>query len=86
MHTASYYRIRRIARVVTAVMLVVAAIAVVAATVKAYLFLMGWGYSPQPYRGVSFMLIIADAMVGFAVFAKIVGWLFNIICSLQKEK
>lgn len=86
MHTTNYYRIRRIARVVMAVVLVVVAIAVVAATVKAYLFLMGWGYSTQPYRGMSFMLIIADFMVGFTVLAKIVGWFFNVICSLQKEK
>ena len=86
MHTTNYYRIRRIARVVTAVVLVVAAIAVVAATVKAYLFLMGWGYSPQPYRGAAFMFIIVDFVMGFSVLAKIVGWFFNVICSLQKGK
>ena len=86
MHTTNYYRIRRIARVLTAVLLVVAAIAVVAATLKVYSFLMGWGYAPQPYRGLSFMLIIVDFMFGCGVLAKIVVWLFNVICSLQEEK
>lgn len=86
MHTTNYYRVRRIARVFTAVLLVVAAIAVVAATLKVYSFLMGWGYAPQPYRGVSFMLIIADFVLGCAALAKIVAWFFNVICSLQEEK
>lgn len=86
MHTTNYYRIRRIARVLTAVLLVVAAIAVVAAAFKVYSFLMGWGYAPQPYRGVSFMLIIVDFVFGFAALAKIAAWFFNVICSLQEEK
>lgn len=86
MHTTNYYRIRRIARVFTAIMLVVAAIAVVVATAKVYTILMGWGYSPQPYRGAAFMFIIVDFVMGFAALAKIVGWFVNVICSLQKEK
>lgn len=86
MHTTNYYRIRRIARVLTAVLLVVAAIAVVAAAFKVYSFLMGWGYAPQPYRGVSFMLIIVDFVFGFVALAKIAAWFFNVICSLQEEK
>lgn len=86
MHTTNYYRIRRIARVLTAVLLVVAAIAVVVATLKVYSFLMGWGYAPQPYRGMAFMLIIADFVFGFAALAKIAVWLLNVICSLQEEK
>lgn len=86
MHTANYYRIRRIARVLTAVLLVVAAIAVVVATLKVYSFLMGWGYAPWPYRDVSFMLIFVDFMLGCAALAKIVVWFFNVICSLQEEK
>lgn len=86
MHTTNYYRIRRIARVVTAVVLVVAAIAVVAAAVKVYLFLMGWGNSPQPYRLMSSLLILADFLIGFTVLAKIVDWFFNVIRSLQKDK
>lgn len=86
MHTTNYYRIRRIARVLTAVLLVVAAIAVVVATLKVYSFLMGWGYAPQPYRGMAFMLIIADFVFGFAALAKIAVWFLNVICSLQEEK
>lgn len=86
MHTANYYRIRRIARVLTAVLLVVAAIAVMAATLKVYSFLMGWEYAPQPYRGMSFMLIIVDFVFGFAALAKIAVWFLNVICSLQEEK
>lgn len=86
MHTTNYYRIRRIARVFTAIMLVVAAIAVVAAAAKVYTILMGWGYSPQPYRGAAFMFIIVDFVIGFAALAKIAGWFVNVICSLQKEK
>lgn len=86
MHTTNYYRIRRIARVLTAVLLVVAAIAVVVATLKVYSFLMGWGYAPQPYRGMSLMLIIVDFVFGFAALAKIVVWFFNVICSLQEGK
>lgn len=86
MHTTNYYRIRRIARVLTAVLLVVVAIAVVAATLKVYSFLMGWGYAPQPYRGMAFMLIVADFVFGFAALAKIADWFLNVICSLQEEK
>lgn len=86
MHTTNYYRIRRIARVFTAIMLVVAAIAVVVAAAKVYTILMGWGYSPQPYRGAAFMFIIVDFVIGFAALAKIAGWFVNVICSLQKEK
>lgn len=86
MHTTNYYRIRRIVRVFTAIMLVVAAIAVVVAAAKVYTILMGWGYSPQPYRGAAFMFIIVDFVMGFAALAKIVGWFINVICSLQKEK
>lgn len=86
MHTTNYYRIRRIARVLTAVLLVVAAIAVMAATLKVYSFLMGWEYAPQPYRGMSFMLIIVDFVFGFVALAKIAVWFLNVICSLQEEK
>lgn len=86
MHTTNYYRIRRIARVLTAVLLVVAAIAVVVATLKVYSFLMGWGYAPQPYRGMAFMLIIADFVFGFVALAKIAVWFLNVICSLQEGK
>ncbi len=86
MRTANYYRVRRIARVFTAVLLVIAAITVMAAAIKVYSFLMGWGYAPQPYRGVSFMLIIADFVFGTFAVAKIAVWFFNVIHSLQEGK
>ena len=86
MRTTNYYRVRRIARVFTAVLLVIAAITVMAAAIKVYSFLMGWEYAPQPYRGMSFMLIIVDFVFGFAALAKIAVWFLNVICSLQEGK
>lgn len=86
MRTTNYYRVRRIARVFTAVLLVIAAITVMAVAIKVYSFLMGWGYAPQPYCGVSFMLIIADFVFGTFAVAKIAVWFFNVIHSLQEGK
>ena len=86
MRTTNYYRIRRIARVLTAVALVIAAIAVVVVTIKLYLFSRGWWYAPEPYRDFAAIFIFADLGFGFASFFKIVHWLSNVIYSLQEEE
>lgn len=86
MRTTTYYRIRRIARVLTAVTLVVAAIAVVVVAIKLYLFSRGWWYAAEPYRDFAAMFIFADLGFGSAAFFKIVHWLSNVIYSLQEEE
>lgn len=68
-HSETYYNVRRVVRVLFIAVVVVLG-------VITYKYLMGFQVAPQPYRGVVFMLIIADFVMVISVSCMVLKALF----------